>query len=73
MAKNLCASSGDIGDVGLILSSGRSPEGGRGNASQYFLPGESPGQRSLVGCCPCDRKEWDMTEVMHAHFLSPVS
>ena len=73
MAKNLPANSEDIGDVGSILSSGRSPEGQRGNASQYFLPGESPGQRSLAGCCPCDRKEWDITEVTHAHFLSPVS
>ena len=28
-----------------------------------FLPGESHGQRSLVGCCPCGRTESDMTEV----------
>ena len=28
-----------------------------------FLPGESHGQRSLVGCCPWGRTESDMTEV----------
>ena len=27
-----------------------------------FLPGESCGQRSLVGCCPWGRTELDMTE-----------
>ena len=27
-----------------------------------FLPGESHGQRSLVGYSPWGRKEWDMTE-----------
>ena len=34
-----------------------------------FLPGESHGQRSLVGYSPQGRKESDMTEVtcMHAH------
>ena len=28
-----------------------------------FLPGESHGQRSLVGYCPWGRKESDTTEV----------
>ena len=34
-----------------------------------FLPGESHGQRSLVGYSPQGRKESDMTEAtcMHAH------
>ena len=27
-----------------------------------FLPGESQGQRSLVGCRLCDRKESDITD-----------
>ena len=34
-----------------------------------FLPGESRGQRSLVGCCPWGRVESDLTEAtacMHA-------
>ena len=28
-----------------------------------FLPGESQGQGSLVGCCPSGHTESDMTEV----------
>jgi len=28
-----------------------------------ILPKESLGQKSLVGCCPWGRTEWDMTEV----------
>jgi len=27
-----------------------------------FLPGESQGQRGLVGCCPWGRTESDMTK-----------
>ena len=30
-----------------------------------LLPGESQGQRSLVGCSPWGRKESDMTERLH--------
>ena len=33
-----------------------------------FLPRESHGQRSLVGCSPWGRKELDMTEQLHFHF-----
>ena len=33
-----------------------------------LLPGESCGQRSLVGCIPWSRKESDMTEWLHFHF-----
>ena len=33
-----------------------------------FLPGKSHGQRSLVGCSPWGRQEWDMTEQLHFHF-----
>ena len=33
-----------------------------------LLPGESHGQRSLVGCSPWGHKEWDMTEQLHFHF-----
>ena len=35
VVKNLPANAGDIGDMGLIPGSGRSPEGGRGNPFQY--------------------------------------
>ena len=34
-----------------------------------FLPGESHGRRSLVGYSPPGRKELDMTERLHFHFL----
>ena len=33
-----------------------------------FLPRESHGWRSLVGCSPWDRTESDMTERLHFHF-----
>ena len=33
-----------------------------------LLPGNSHGQRSLVGCSPWGRKELDMTEWFHLHF-----
>ena len=40
------ANAGDIRDVFLIHGSGRSPGGGH---SPVFMPGESHGQKSLVG------------------------
>ena len=33
-----------------------------------FLPGNSHGRRSLVGCCPWGHKESDTTEQLHFHF-----
>ena len=33
-----------------------------------LLPGNSHGQRSLVGCSPCGHQESDMTERLHFHF-----
>ena len=51
----------NAGDTGLIPGSGRSPGGGQGN-TPVFLPGESRGQRSLVGYSPWDHKELDTTE-----------
>ena len=33
-----------------------------------FLPGKSHGLWSLVGYCPCGRKESDTTEWLHFHF-----
>ena len=48
------------GDLGQIPGSGRSP--GEGDGTPVFLPGESHGQRNLVGYNPQGRKESDMTE-----------
>ena len=56
------ASACKAGDQGLIPGSGRSAGEGNGNTLQYFLPGESHGQRSLVGYSPWGRKELDTTE-----------
>ena len=33
-----------------------------------LLPGKSCGRRSLVGCGPGGREEWDTTERLHFHF-----
>ena len=49
--KNAPANAGNIRDVGLIHGSERSPGGVHGNPL-VFLPGESHGQRSLVGYSP---------------------
>ena len=48
-------------DLGLIPGWGRSPGEGNGNPL-VFLPGESHGQRSLVGCSPRSHKELNMAE-----------
>ena len=50
MVKNLPAKAGDIRDAGSIPGLGRSPREGNGNP--VFLPGESHGQRSLMGYSP---------------------
>ena len=49
--KNLPANAGDVRDVGSIPGSERYPGGGCGNPG-VFLPGESHGQKSLVGYSP---------------------
>ena len=56
VVKNLPANA----DSSLTPGLGRSPEGGHGNP--VFLPGESHGQKSLVGYSPHGRKESDTTE-----------
>ena len=47
--KESACNAGASGDVGSNPELGRSPGGGHGNPSPVFLPGESPGQRSLAG------------------------
>ena len=63
MVKNLPANAGDIREVGLIPGLGRSPKGGHGNWSAVLLPGESHGQKSLVGCIAYGGKESTMTKM----------
>ena len=55
------ASAHNVGDLGLIPSSGSSPGEGNGNPL-VFLPGESHGQRILEGYSPWSHKKSDMTE-----------
>jgi len=51
VVKNLPANAGDIRDPGSIPGFRRSPGRGHGNPP-IFLPGDSHGQRSLVGYSP---------------------
>ena len=60
------ASACNVGDLGSIPGSGRSP--GEGNSNPK--PGESHGQKSLVGYSPQGHKESGTTEQLHFHFLS---
>ena len=63
--KNPPANAGDLRDAESTLELGRSPGGGHGIP---LLPGESRGQRSLVGYSPWGHTESDMTEAtQHAH------
>ena len=63
MAKNPLANAGDLRDVGSIPGSGRAPGGRRSwQPTPKFLPGESHGQRSLVGYSPWGHKDSNLTE-----------
>ena len=62
------ASACNVGDLGLIPGSGRSPGGGNGNPLQYSCHGESHGGRSLVGYSSRGRKESNTTELLHFHY-----
>ena len=48
--------------MGLIPGLGRSHGGKKWQPTPVFLPGESHGQRSLVGYSPQSRKESDTIE-----------
>ena len=69
-------SASNAGDLGSIPGSGRSPGEGNGNPlTPVFLPGESHGQRSLVGYSPWGCKESDTTEqlnLVHLTFLTTL-
>ena len=49
----------NVGDLGSIPGSGRSP----GEGDPVFLPGESHGWRSLAGYSPWGCRELDIDEV----------
>jgi len=63
VGKNLPASAGDVKDVGSMWV-GKIPWRRKWQPTPGFLPGESHGQRGLVGYSPWGRKELDMTELL---------
>ena len=62
-ASGKSANAGDLRDADSILGSLRYPGGGHRQPTHVFLPGESQGRRSLVGCRLWGHTESDMTEV----------
>ena len=63
VVKNPPASAGNIRDLGSVAGLRRPPGGGHGDPpTPGFLPGESHGQRSLVGYSSQDCKESDTPE-----------
>ena len=62
VVKNLPASLGDVKRYGFSPWIGKIPWSVKWQPTPGFLPGESHGQRSLVGCCLWGRTESDTTE-----------
>ena len=59
VVKNLPANAGDVRNTGSIPGLGRSPGGGHGPPpTPVFFPGESHGQRNLVGYSSYGHKDW---------------
>ena len=64
VVKNPPVNAGDETEGMLVQSLGREdPLEGSWQLTSIFLPGESHGQRNLVGCGPKGCKELDMAEV----------
>ena len=59
-------------DLGSTPGSRRSPGGGNGNPLQYFLPGESHGQRGLVGYSAWGCKKLDTTKQLTYTLITQV-
>ena len=66
MVKNPPANAGDVRDKGLIWVR-KIPWRRKWQPTSVFLPGESHGQRSLVGYSPWGHKELDTTEHTLTH------
>ena len=58
MVRKPSANAGDVRDVGLVPGLGRTAGGGHWQPTPVFLPGESQGQRNLVGYSPWVAKSW---------------
>ena len=63
MVKNPSANAGDIRDKRYKLWVGKIPWRKAWQSTPVFLPGESHGQKRLVGYGPWGPEESDMTEV----------
>ena len=59
----------NAGGPGSIPGSGKIPWRWKWQPTPLFLPGESHGWKSLVGYSPWGRKESNMTERLHFHFI----
>ena len=62
VVKESTCNAGKKGDEGSVPALGRFPGGENDKPVQYFLPGKSHGQRSLVSYSPLGRKESETTE-----------
>ena len=62
----------NAGDLNLIPESGRFPREKEWLPTPAFFPGESHGQRSLVGYSPWDHKELDMAKRLNTSFSLAV-
>ena len=65
VAKSLPANAGDLGDMGLIPGSGRSPGEGNGNPLQYSWLENPMDGGACLGYSPQGHKESDTTEQLH--------
>ena len=72
MVKNLPASAGNSGDMGLIPGLGRSPGERKQQPTPVLFPGKFYEQRSLVGYSPWSCKELDTTEHTYRDIRQPV-
>ena len=63
MVKNPLANAGDIRDLDLIPGLGKIPRNRAWQPIPVLLPGDSHGQRNLVGYSPWHHKDLDTTEV----------
>ena len=60
----------NAGNLGSIPGFGKFPWRRKWQSTPVFFPGESHGQRSLMGYSPWDHKESDTTERLILHFTN---
>ena len=70
VVKNPPAKAEDVRDMGSIPETGKIPRRKARKPTPVFLPGESPGLRSLVGYSPQGLKESDMTEATECTYTT---